>query len=95
MSTTTTTTTITTSQYVLGGAKYRSGSIMGLTQDDVDNVLDVIYSTKPDQGSVNTLNAMSTSITNIIYLTIFILIFDEISYENSSTNLFALNFLFK
>ena len=67
MSTTTTTTTITTSQYVLGGAKYRSGSIMGLTQDDVDNVLDVIYSTKPDQGSVNTLNAMSTSISNINY----------------------------
>ncbi len=40
---------------------------MGLTQDDGDNVLDVIYSEKPDQGSVNTLNAMSTSITNIIY----------------------------
>jgi hypothetical protein len=40
---------------------------MGLTQDDGDNVLDAIYSTKPDQGSVNTLNAMSTSITNINY----------------------------
>ena len=63
----TTTTTTTISQYGLGGAKYRSGSIMGLTQDDGDNAVDVIYSTKPDQGSVNTLNAMSTSITNIIY----------------------------
>ena len=63
----TNTTTTTTSQYGLGGAKYLSGSIMGLTQDDGDNVLDVIYSTKPDQGSVNTLNAMSTSIINIIY----------------------------
>ena len=67
MPTTTTTITTTTSQYGLGGAKYRSGSIMGLTQDDEDNVLDVIYSTKPDQRSVNTLNAMSTSITNINY----------------------------
>ena len=67
MTTNTTTTTITTSQYDLGGAKYRSGSIMGLTQDDGENTVDVIYSTKPDQGSVNTLNAMSTSITNINY----------------------------
>ena len=67
MTTTTPTTTTNTSQYGLDGAKYRSGSIMGLTQDDGDNVLDAIYSTKPDQGSVNTLNAMSTSITNIIY----------------------------
>ena len=67
MTTTTTTITTTTSQYGLDGAQYRSGSIMGLTQDDVDNVLDVIYSTKPDQGSVNTFNAMSTSITNINY----------------------------
>ena len=65
--TNTTTTTTTISQYGLGGAKYRSGSIMGLTQDDGDNVLDVIYSTKPDQESVNTLNAVSTSIINIIY----------------------------
>ena len=40
---------------------------MGLTQDDGDNTVDVIYSIKPDQGSVNTLNAMSTSITNINY----------------------------
>ena len=63
----TTTTTTTTSQYGLGGAKYRSGSIMGLTQDDGENTVDVIYSIKPDQGSVNTLNAMSTYITNINY----------------------------
>ena len=63
----TNTTTTTTSQYGLGGTKYHSGSIMGLTQDDGDNAVDIIYSTKPDQGSVNTLNAMSTSITNIIY----------------------------
>ena len=78
MTTTTTTITTTNPQYGLDGAKYhsgsimgltkyRSGSIMGLTQDDGDNVLDAIYSTKPDQGSVNTLNAISTSITNIIY----------------------------
>ena len=67
MPTTTTTITTNTSQYGLGSAKYRSGSIMGLTQDDGDNVLDAIYSTKPDQGSVNTLNAMSTSIININY----------------------------
>ena len=67
MTTTTTTITTTTIQYGLDGAKYLSGSIMGLTQDDGDNAVDVIYSTKPDQGSVNTLNAMSTSITNIIY----------------------------
>ena len=67
MPTTTTTITTTTSQYGLGGAKYLSGSIMGLTQDDGDNAVDVTYSIKPDQESVNTLNAMSTSITNIIY----------------------------
>ena len=67
MTTITTTITTTNSQYGLDGAKYLSVSIMGLTQDDGDNVLDVIYSTKPDQGSVNTLNAMSTSIINIIY----------------------------
>ena len=47
-----TTTTTTTSQYGLGGAQYRSGSIMGLTQDDGDNAVDVAYSTKPDQGGV-------------------------------------------
>ena len=63
----TTTTITTTSQYGLGSARYRSGSIMGLTQDDGENTVDVIYSEKPDQESVNTLNAMSTSITNIIY----------------------------
>ena len=67
MTTITTTITTTNLQYGLGGAKYRSRSIMGLTQDDGDNAVDVIYSTKPDQGSVNTLNAMSTSIINIIY----------------------------
>ena len=67
MTTTTTTITTTNPQYGLDGAKYHSGSIMGLTQDDGDNVLDAIYSTKPDQGSVNTLNAISTSITNINY----------------------------
>ena len=49
MTTTNTTITTTISQYGLGSAKYRSGSIMGLTQDDGDNVLDVIYSTKPDK----------------------------------------------
>ena len=62
-----TTTTTTTSQYGLVCAQYCSGSIMGLTQDDGDNAFDVIYSTKPDQRSVNTLNAESTSITNINY----------------------------
>ena len=62
-----TTNTTNTSQYGLGGAKYRSGSIMGLTQDDGDNTVDIIYSTKPDQRSMNNLNAMSTSIINIIY----------------------------
>ena len=67
MTTTTTTITTTISQYGLGGAKYRSGSILGLAQDDGENTVDVIYSEKPDQGSVNTLNAMSTSIINIIY----------------------------
>ena len=67
MTTTTTTITTTISQYGLGDAKYSSESIMGLTQDDGDNAFDVIYSTKPDQRSVNTLNAESTSITNINY----------------------------
>ena len=47
--TNTTTTMTTISQYGLGGAKYRSGSIMGLTQVDGNNVLDAIYSTKPDK----------------------------------------------
>ena len=67
MTTTNTTIMTTTIQYCLDGAQYRSGSIMGLTQDDGENTVDVIYSEKPDQGSVNTLNAMSTSITNINY----------------------------
>ena len=61
MTTTTTTITTTNPQYGLDGAKYRSGSIMGLTQDDGDNAVDVTYSTKPDKGGVTTLNAMSTS----------------------------------
>ena len=51
----------TTSQYGLGGAQYRSGSIIGVTQDARDNAIDVTYSTKPDRGV--TLNAMSTSTT--------------------------------
>ena len=67
MTTTTTTITTTNPQYGLDGAKYHSGSIMGLTQDDGDNTVDIIYSIKPDQESVNTLNAMNTSIINIIY----------------------------
>ena len=67
MTTTTTTITTTNPQYGLDGAKYHSGSIMGLTQDDGDNAVDVTYSIKPDQESVNTLNAKSTSINNIIY----------------------------
>ena len=61
MTTTTTTITTTNPQYGLGGAKYRSGSIMGLTQDDRDNTIDVTYSIKPDQGGITTLNAKSTS----------------------------------
>ena len=48
----TTTTKTTTSQYGLGGAKYRSESIMGVTHDARDNAIDVTYSTKPDQGGV-------------------------------------------
>ena len=67
MTITTTTITTTNPQYGLDGAKYRSGSIMGLTQDDGDNAVDVIYSTKPDQRSMNTLNALSTQIININY----------------------------
>ena len=51
----------TTSQYGLGGAQYRSGTIMGVTQDARDNAIDVAYSTKPDRRG--TLNAMSTSTT--------------------------------
>ena len=67
MTTATTTITTTNPQYGLDGAKYLSGSIIGLTQDDGDNAVDVTYSIKPDQESVNTLNAMSTSIININY----------------------------
>ena len=48
----TTTTTTTTSQYGLGGAQYRSGSIMGVTHDARDNAIDVTYFTKPDRGGV-------------------------------------------
>ena len=33
----------TTSQYGLGGAQYRSGSIMGVTQDDGDNVIELLW----------------------------------------------------
>ena len=51
----------TTSQYGLGGAQYRSGTIMGVTQDARDNAIDVTYSTKPDRRG--TLNAMSTFTT--------------------------------
>ena len=61
MTTTTTTITTTNPQYGLDGAKYLSGSIIGLTQDDGDNAVDVTYSIKPDQGGITTLNAMSTS----------------------------------
>ena len=63
MTTITTTITTTNPQYGLDGAKYLSGSIMGLTQDDGDNAVDVTYSTKSVQGGVTTLNAMSTSTT--------------------------------
>ena len=51
----------TTSQYGLGGAQYRSGSIIGVTQDARDNAIDVAYSIKPDRRG--TLNATSTSTT--------------------------------
>ena len=61
MTTTITTITTTNPQYGLDGAKYHSGSIMGLTQDDGDNAVDVAYSTKPDKWCATTLNAMSTS----------------------------------
>ena len=50
----------TTSQYDLGVAQYRSGSIMGVTQDARNNAIDVTYSAK---GGVTTLNSMSTSTT--------------------------------
>ena len=50
--TTITTTTTTILQYGLGGAKYCSESIMGVTHDARDNVIDVTYSTKPDWEGV-------------------------------------------
>ena len=50
--TTITTTTTTILQYGLGGAKYCSESIMGVTHDTRDNAIDVTYSTKPDQEGV-------------------------------------------
>ena len=62
----------TTSQYGLGGAQYRSGSIMGVTQDARDNTIDVNYSTKPDRGG--TLNAMSTSTTTQSFTTTRVLL---------------------
>ena len=52
MTTSTTITATTSSQYCLGGAKYRSESIMGVTHDARDNAIDVTYSTKPDRGGV-------------------------------------------
>ena len=45
-------TTTTTPQYGLGGAKYRSVSIMGVTHDARDNAIDVTYSIKPDREGV-------------------------------------------
>ena len=50
--TTITTTTTTILQYGLGGAKYYSESIMGVTHDARDNAIDVTYSTKPDREGV-------------------------------------------
>ena len=72
MNTTTTSTMTTTSQYSLGGAQYRYGSIMGVTQDAIDNAIDVTYSTKPDRGG--TLNAMSTSTTTQSFTTTRVLL---------------------
>ena len=42
MTNTTTTITTTTIQYGLDGAQYHSGSIMGLTQDDGDNAIELL-----------------------------------------------------
>ena len=58
-----TTTTITTTttiilQYGLGGAKYCSESIMGVTHDARDNAIDVTYSTKPDREGVIVIVAL-------------------------------------
>ena len=65
--------TTTTSHNNLGGAQYRSGAIMSLTQDDGDNAIDVTYFIKPDQGRVTTLNAMSTFTTEQPFTTIRVL----------------------
>ena len=54
----TTTTKNTTSQYGLGGAQYRSGSIMGVAHDARDNAIDVTYSTKPDREGVIVIVAL-------------------------------------
>ena len=62
----------TTSQYGLGGAQYRSGTIMGVTQDARDNAIDVTYSTKPDRRG--TLNAMNTSTTTQSFTTTRVLL---------------------
>ena len=53
--------TTTTSHIGLCSAKYRSESIMGVTQDDGDNAIDATYSIKPDQEGVTTLNAITTT----------------------------------
>ena len=67
--TTITTTTTTILQYGLGGAKYCSESIMGVTHDTRDNAIDVTYSTKPDRGGVTTINVMSSSTTAQLFPT--------------------------
>ena len=66
-----TTTMTTTSQYSLGGAQYHFGSIMGVSQDAIDNAIDATYSKKPDRGG--TLNAMSASTTTQPFTTTRIL----------------------
>ena len=60
----TTTTTTTISQYCL---------IMGVTQDAGDNAVDVTYSTKPDQGGVTTLDAITASTTAQPFITVRVL----------------------
>ena len=65
----TTTTTTTTPQDGLGGAQYRSGSIMGVTHEARDNAIDVIYSIKPDRGGVTTINVISSSTTAQLFTT--------------------------
>ena len=56
--TTLTTTTTIILQYGLGGAKYCSESIMGVTHDARDNAIDVTYSTKPDREGVIVIVAL-------------------------------------